>query len=218
MSDALQKLQTDLDWREQELSLLKKETRQARGQPSKYSTLLRSIWLLLYAHYEGFCKYAWDLYLEELQLLGIKRKDCEDTIVIYSLEETFNILKNNASSKELLDYGRIGLGRLLEEELCFPEKGSKEKIDANSNLNPDLLKENLLKIGMDCSSVERHKSKLNSLVARRNAIAHGEDTTISNIEEYTKIEDAAMEVMYDLTFLVDQYLDQQLYLKSNCGR
>lgn len=97
MSNWLKQLEDDLDWREAELASLKKQVVTAPKGSVTQQVLLRAIWALLYAHYEGFCKFAWDLYLNELQNARVKRKDCKDEIAKLSLQKQFKELKGNLS-------------------------------------------------------------------------------------------------------------------------
>ena len=79
MSNWSQQLEDDLKWREAELASLKEQVVISSKHSVRYQALLRAMLALLYAHYEGFCKFAWELYLDELQNSRIKRKDCKDS-------------------------------------------------------------------------------------------------------------------------------------------
>ncbi len=66
MSNWYVELDKDLNWREAELTSLKVQLITTTKGTVAHKVLLRAMWALLYAHYEGFCKFAWDLYLDEL--------------------------------------------------------------------------------------------------------------------------------------------------------
>ncbi len=61
MFDWAKQLGDDLTWREAELASLKLLVSEAEIGSVRRASLLRAIWVLLYAHYEGFFKFAWDL-------------------------------------------------------------------------------------------------------------------------------------------------------------
>lgn len=212
MSSFLQKLEADLNWREEELALLKKQTIQSAissaRHPTKYQAMLRAIWTMLYAHYEGFCKFAWDLYLEELEKTALKRKEYRDDIAILSLEGKFKELRANLSSQKLWNYGQVEFLNLLEEQIDF-----QVKLETKSNLHPDILIENSTRIGLQCALMHTHETSLKALVVRRNEIAHGQKMLIKDVDEYNKYEHAAITVMYELALSMVECLDNKLYLK-----
>jgi hypothetical protein len=209
MSKWLKELEDDLNWRETELAILKKQAVLASKDSDRYRVLLRAMWALLYAHYEGFCKFAWDVYLEELQKAGVKRKDCKDEIAKLSLQKKFKTLKGDLSPQSLWDFGQTGFGIMLEDNLDF-----QIRLETQSNLYPSLFKENVIQAGLTCTLIDKYQIELKALVTRRNEIAHGQKMTIKNIDEYKKYEDAALEVMHELAISIIDCLDKKLYLKN----
>lgn len=209
MSNWLKELEDDLNWREAELVILKQQALLASKDSDRYTALLRALWAMLYAHYEGFCKFAWDLYLDELQKAGVKRKDCKDEIAKLSLQKQFKSLKGDLSPESLWSFGQAGFRTMLEENLDF-----QFKLETQSNLHPDIFKENSLKICLSCTLVDQYEIELKGLVSRRNEIAHGQKMIIKDLNEYKKYEDAAIEVMHELAVSIVDCLDKKLYLKN----
>ena len=209
MSNWLKQLEEDLDWRLTELAILKKQAVLASKDSDRYRALLRALWAMLYAHYEGFCKFAWDLYLDELQKAGVKRKNCKDEIAKLSLQKQFKSLKGDLSPENLWNFGQTGFRTMLEDNLDF-----QVKLETQSNLYPQLFKENSLKVCLNCSLVDQYEIELKGLVKRRNEIAHGQKMIIKDLNEYKKYEDAAIEVMHELAIAIVDCLDQRLYLKN----
>ncbi|NEQ64877.1 MAG: hypothetical protein F6K21_05120 [Symploca sp. SIO2D2] len=209
MSSWLKQLEEDLDWRLTELAILKKQAVLASKDSDRYRALLRALWAMLYAHYEGFCKFAWDLYLDELQKVSVKRKDCKDEIAKLSLQKQFKSLKGDLSPESLWNFGQTGFRTMLEDNLDF-----QVKLETQSNLYPQLFKENSLKVCLSCALVDQYEIELKGLVRRRNEIAHGQKTIIKDLNEYKKYEDAAIEVMHELAVAIVDCLDKQLYLKN----
>ena len=206
MSNWYKQLEDDLKWREEELDLLKNQVRVSKDATKQ--ALLRSLLGLLYAHYEGFCKFAWDLYLKELRNAQIKRKDCRDELAIFSLQDKFKQLKKDLSSKNLWKFGKTEFQIILEEMLEFPE------IKINKNLHPNVFQETSNQIGLNCQLVEQYQIEIKTLVARRNEIAHGKPNIIRNLDDYKKYENAVVEVMHELAVLIIDCLDKKLYLKN----
>jgi hypothetical protein len=210
MNNWSQQLEEDLIWREKELASLKAYVISIDKTSVRYQALLRAMWLLLYAHYEGFCKFTWDLYLEELENLQIQRKKCKDEFVKLSLTDSFKSFRGDISDDNIWKFSSMDFHLLLEKELKF-----SVKLETDSNLWPNLLKDNSLKVGLDCQLIDIHRAKLRNLVGRRNEIAHGKKNIIKNIEEYQPYEQAALEVMHELAVLVVDCLDKRLYLKES---
>ena len=89
MSDCSKELEGDLKWREAELASLKLLVSDAVVGSVRHTSLLRALWVLLYAHYEGFFKFAWDLYLEQLEQFDVSRNESIDSLAKFSLSKNF---------------------------------------------------------------------------------------------------------------------------------
>lgn len=210
MSNWLKQLEEDLDWRLTELAILKKQVLLSSKDSDRYRALLRALWAMLYAHYEGFCKFAWDLYLDELQKSGVKRKDCKDEIAKLSLQKQFKTLKGDLSPESLWNFGQTGFKTMLEENLDF-----QVKLETKSNLSPKVFKDNSRKVCLNCTLIDEYESKIKTLVSRRNEIAHGKKVIVKDLKEYEEdYETPAIEVMHELAILIVDCLDKKLYLKS----
>jgi hypothetical protein len=122
---------------------------------------LRALVVLLYAHYEGFCKFAWDLYLDGIQKQKLKRRECESKIVKLSLNKKFKELRGDLSPQGIWDFFTTHLPSLMEEELEF-----KIRLETQSNLWPNLLKSNSQEIGLSCVMADHHESLYQSIVKR----------------------------------------------------
>lgn len=178
----------------------------------RYRALLRALWTLLYAHYEGFCKYVWDVYLSEIEKTETARKMCILSLASLSCQKQFKKLNADLSPENMFLFMKDRFNEILEGPIEFPVKMSTQY-----NLEPDVLIDNSKKLGLDYSLVEQlvaeRDSELNSLVKRRHEIAHGKKNYIETIEDYQKHENAALEVMYELAFAVIRSLDERLYLE-----
>jgi hypothetical protein len=71
----------------------------------------------------------------------------------------------------------------------------------------DLLKE----ADIENEIVEVHRHKLKTLVARRNQIAHGKQDIIADVDYYIEYEKAVYDLMYELTFRIDERLNSPPY-------
>lgn len=203
-------LEDDLGWREAELASLKIAIAKSSADSTARKALLRSLWAMLYAHFEGFCKYAWDVYLDQLQALGRARADFIDPLLAFSLARRFRSLRGEWSDSELWQFFNSELAALLSENIKFEDRFSKSE-----NLWPDTVRQNSGSIGLSLTEVDRHDTALRSLVSRRNDIAHGKRMFISNLDEYSKYEDAALGVMYQLALELIEASEKTAYLATS---
>jgi hypothetical protein len=208
MSDWARQLGDDLSWREAELVSLKLLVSEAEIGSVRQTSLLRAIWVLLYAHYEGFFKFAWDLYLEQLEQLGIAREDAIETLVRFSLAKNFRTLRGNLSDKSLWGCFSCDLQLWMKEKIRFDVR-----LETNSNLWPGVAKENSIEVGLPTAELDVHEFELRALVSRRNDIAHGKNMVVQSLAEYQKYEDAAVLAMHEVAVAVLDALEQRLYLK-----
>jgi hypothetical protein len=201
-------LEGELSWREAELASLKLLVLEAQPGSVRRQSLLRALWTLLYAHYEGFCKFSWDFYLENLERFGLKRGDCSAAIARFSLTKRFRELRGNSSDESLWGACAGDFDEWMKQALEF-----ELHLETNSNLWPNLLRDNSTKIDLPSDVVDANELKLKTLVARRNDIAHGKKMVVSSLDEYKIYENAAVLVMHELAVAVLDCLEKKTYLK-----
>jgi len=209
MEDWAKQIEEDLDWREAELASFKILINSALKGSVRESALLRAIWALLYAHYEGFCKFAWDLYLGALEKEGVPRSACQDDIACLSVESDFKRLRGDLASKSIWSFCTSEFQRLMSEPAVF-----QTKLETEHNLWPNIFRENSRKIALPTTMVDEHERRIAALVKRRNEIAHGQKMIIEDIDEYQEYEDSAFLVMHELAINIIEALDERKYLKS----
>ena len=213
MSDSSDQIEQDLSWRESEIACLKMQAVSAPAGSDRQRALLRALWAMLYAHYEGFCKFCWDLLLDAIEKKNCCRADVIDELAKLSLVEVFKHLRGDTSDAALWAFFSVSLPRHLAEALAFPHK-----LETKSNLWPNLFEENNQSVGLTCSTIDQLKDRIVKLVHDRNEIAHGKKLVVGNLANYQPYEDAAFIIMHDLAIAVVDCLEQDAYLKrANTG-
>lgn len=202
-------LEEDLDWRMAELGALKVQITSARKGSLRRKSLLRSSWAMLYAHYEGFCKFAHELYVDAVKKSNRMIRDYSEIFILMSMDNKIKNIKEEASSLEVLDFCVNGIDKEMREKIDL--EYDTENI---SNLWPNVLHEMSEELGVECSSVNYYSNKLGKLVNNRNDIAHGEKMTINSFEEFKKYENAALTVMHDVAISVLNSIENKKYLSS----
>lgn len=207
-------IERELDWRIAELAELKKIALSLSSRKIAYDAQLRALWVMLYAHYEGFCKFVISVFLEELEKTGKVRCLFKDELIIFSLEEELSNIRKDTSAKSCYEYFNNTFNTVLNSVIQFKKnRNSDYRIIGSNNLYSDDLLEMCACICISENVIEENRIKLNTLVSRRNEIAHGKKHPIKNLNDYKEYEDAALDVMIALALAVIESLEQKKYLR-----
>lgn len=208
MNNWSQTLEEDLAWREAELASLKRVTVINKGNEGAYRCMLRASWALLYAHYEGFTKFCWELLLDQVQGRKVAIKELREDFLVLALEKQFRILRGDLSSTGLWKFFQNDLPQTLHHEAIFDPDC---RLDTESNLWPNVFERECARVGIVSTALQASRTRIKALVSRRNDIAHGKSMTIKSIEEYNDYEKAVLLVMHDLAVQVLDILEKQSY-------
>ncbi|MBF0339641.1 MAG: hypothetical protein HQL95_01595 [Magnetococcales bacterium] len=208
MTNWQDEIENDLKWREEELAALKKMLFDSDKDSIKNQALLRSLVVLLYAHFEGYCKFLWDLYLSVIEKSNTKRSKLIDEVAILSLSSTIKDVRNK-SEDDIYNLLINNSSNLLNSPVKF-----ESKLTADSNLKSHIYKENNRKINIKTETIDEHEKIINNLVGRRNEIAHGERNPIKNINDYKKYEHSVQIVMHDLAVKILDAIEKKKFIKN----
>lgn len=199
-------LEADLNWREGELASFKIAILSADRKTVRESALLRGAWAILYSHYEGFCKFAWDSYLDELEKMQLPRSELSSDMAALSLRKNFKKLRGALSDKDLWEFGQSKFAEMQAAIATFDEK-----LETDSNLWPNLYRDNAKTLGVSPTYIDTYATEIKTLVARRNDIAHGQKMTVKDIQEYKEYESATLLVMHDLALCLIDAIETGAY-------
>lgn len=200
-------LTRDLEWREAELAVMKSFLVKTENGSRARDAMLRSCTAMLYAHYEGFCKFCWDAYLDSIERdksVVTIQLNCQ--LSLLALRKLFKETRSNVSDEALLTLSKSHIPTKLAMRPKF-----EIRPDTQSNLWPKLLKENLEVLGLQSKELDNFSTSLGSLVGKRNGIAHGESLTIRGIDEFVEYEKAALLVMHDIALGVIDSVARRSY-------
>lgn len=187
-------LDRDLVWRLQEISNLKIVMRKVEGRYRQ--AVVRAFVPILYAHWEGFIKFASKSYINYVCARRIKIAELSvRNRANYGLE----ILRKNYLKGNLYERAR------LIEQLLSAENEYMDRIDiqelASFNLNHELLCKICFICDVDSSLFEGDKTLIDEkLLKRRNKIAHGE--TISLVD--ADIDELSSDILNAMRVFKDQ--------------
>ena len=208
-------INNDLSWRRQEFTEFNFLLQDNELSPYRKEVMLKASIALLYSHWEGHIKFSARKYIEYISEQKLPVGDLTENfkqifLPAYFCNHTLN-LKNIKSQQMLHDF-------FQENESLF-KVDSEKTLLTNSNLNSDLATEILMQLGFDNTLFDSNKTFIDEqLLASRNAISHGDKTSISkhnlnNIYDQIKIYLLNMLESFD-----EQILDSasnKLYLRTN---
>lgn len=201
-------LEEDLKWREAELASLKRLAITSSVDSVAYQSLLRAMWALLYAHFEGFTKYCWDTVLDHIQSENIQTQQLSYRFALLALEKDFKGLKANLDSTSMWNFFEKTMPAALQTQAAFPDE---TRLKTESNLWPSIFERETEKLGIVCNELVKHRTRIKTLVARRNDIAHGKSMIIASLTEYHDYEDATLCLMHELAIRAIEVIEAQMY-------
>ena len=93
-------IEEELAWRHDELRFLNNQIELLEGDDEK-KKLRRAALLMVYAHFEGFTKFSFDLYITAINNENLKCRDVTATILACSFNDIFKALRNPDSKGDI---------------------------------------------------------------------------------------------------------------------
>lgn len=216
----------DWTWRKREVSDLI-----LFAEKEENTVLLKSIILLLYAHWEGYIKKCSKTYLKYI---------CEHKPLFKNLTDNFKAIALKGISKELVNSSEtlnlknefeyierfkniddLGVDKKIKIDL--ENEKDKNIINTQDNLNPDVFKSILKIIGLEYK--KQYESKeifINSyLLTNRNSIGHGSKELFKDeefeleIKSLKKLRDVTIVIIENFRDELIEFAKNELYLKVN---
>lgn len=195
-----EEIERDLDWRESELASLRRLLSNKEVSSREKDVLFRAAWALLYAHYEGFCKFALTVYFDTIKKPPNKCRDLPFQTQCFALSGAIKSIRTLPTVEFLNSFHSFDR-TFLDASIEFPE------VETKSNLWPHTFRELLTSADIEVKSLDDYNQTIRTLVTRRNKIAHGEKDMIKELSYYLKFEDAIMVVLCDLALSIDKKIN-----------
>lgn len=180
---------TEMAWRIKEVAHLTSVIESSRSSTQK--TIIRASIPLLYAHWEGFIKNSSGKYIEYLTSLKLKYSELEECLIVLGMRKQLNAIVTT-NKHDLIS---ASLRFILSEQSERAVLSFDTAIQTESNLKSQVFDNIAKSIGV---SVELFTTKYNfideSLLKRRNCIAHGEYLDV-NIQEWKNISQETLILM-----------------------
>jgi RiboL-PSP-HEPN len=211
--DVRGELEAEQTWRRDEIRFLRNQiaNMQSDAEKDKYR---RSLVVMLYAHYEGFCKAALLQYVRAVNVANLRCGEAISAIVASSWIHIFKEIENADTKSRIFrallpddtQLHRLARRRHFIEQIDefrqMPATLPEEAVDVEDNLSPIVMKKVLFRVGIDHDAFAYHDGDIHMLLRRRNNIAHGVERNGIDEKSYEKIETAVFAIMDDLMGLV----------------
>jgi len=201
-------LDDDFSWRVKELSVLKSRVPRIKSgtlKDDEQDTFIRAGITLLYAHWEGFVKFAADNYLNYVSLRKLKHNELKTCFLALCLKKKMNELEANKfeSQQATVDF----LLNELDKRASIPYEGV---IQTKSNLRFQVFQDICVLIGIDHKKYQLKEKAIDTLLCdRRNTIAHGR-YLIVDYDGYIDIYDIVTRMMRDIkSDILDAAINQK---------
>lgn len=218
-------LHDDLSWRKKEISDLYMISCKNNSE-----ILLKSMILVLYAHWEGYIKKSSKLYIKFIE---------EESIKVSKLTTNFKAISLKKIAGQCIEFNdKLTLSHELDLIKLYETVGNKKFkvdiepnddiessiIDTNHNLKPKVFKNIINILGLRYNdSYKTREVYINShLLANRNAIGHGSkfeqekqiDFSLT-IEDVERLKQFIMQILDFHTDTLLDYVENEFYLESN---
>jgi hypothetical protein len=218
-------LEEDDAWRRAEILFFQNQAAYlpTKQEQNKYR---RAIILLLYSHFEGFFKFALQVYVDAINGCGILCGEANHAIAAASLSEAFKALRDPSSKSDLFrnelpddsKLHRLTRDREFVERthefwnrpVCIPD----DAIDVESNLKPAVLRKNIYLLGLPTERFAGVERDINNLLRIRNQIAHGASKEGIQEQAYERFRKITFGLMDILKRELTKALQEQSYRKS----
>jgi hypothetical protein len=218
-------LEEEYTWRMDEIRFFSNQTAKLDDDEEKNKSR-RALILMLYAHFEGFCKFTLSVYVNRINDEKIKCKHALPEIVAVSMSKVFNALREPNSKSPLFKNSLPDDNKLhkfaREREFVASYVDFEETIisipddvvDTESNLKPVVLRKNLYRLGFDHEEFKDLEGKIDRLLKYRNGIAHGSLRSGITEKDYNELFKSTISIMDKAKFLVFNAIQDKHYLKS----
>jgi RiboL-PSP-HEPN len=225
LPDLSAQLESELAWRQDEILFF-----QNRGtillKPDEQDQYRRAVVLILYAHFEGFCKFAFDLYRTAINGEQVACSDASPAIAAAGWASLFKELRNPSSKcaefkQAVPDDGKLHRfardREFMERSVEFnrlPVTIPDDFVDTESNLKPVVLRKILYRLGLPHDQFSQHEGEIDRLLRVRNKIANAESRSGIIATNYEELRAIVFQTMEDVKRQVVESLGQGHFRRS----
>jgi MAE_28990/MAE_18760-like HEPN len=219
-------IEFDLEWRSEEIRFLRNVVARLDDNEERMR-MRRALIVMLYAHFEGFSKFAFQVYVKQ-----INASKCRGEEVVYpilaasvmkeikglnNLNQKADIFRNDAPADTELHL----LARSIEFVERLAEIAAREivlneddVVNTESNLTPVVMKKILFRLGFGYDDLASVAGSIQKLLGLRNGIAHGKIKEGLEDENYESIQRDVFALINTVKRKVSEAIINTAYLKG----
>lgn len=176
-------LDADMGWRIKEISAFKLAS---KTEGSDRKVFVRAGVALVYAHWEGFIKAASEAYLDFVDSQGHVYRDLKSCFAVFGLKGRLSLLTESGQAKSSIEAFDFVLSQLDTRA----RMRMSSAIDTESNLTSKVFANIATSLDIATSTYETKFNLIDeSLVRRRNKVAHGDYLDLEPAEFRTLADD-----------------------------
>lgn len=229
LPDVRAELEDELTWRLDEIRFLRNQLGDFKKEQER-DRFRRTMVVMLYAHFEGFWRAAFMIYVKALNECRVRCADATDSLVAAAFSGVFEALVDSnrksaffrASAPDDMKLHRFCrhaefAGRVHEFSSQTVEIEADAVVDTESNLKPIVIRKNLFRLGFKHDAFVQHEGTVNWLLNWRNSISHGATRSGVTQQDYEPLEQAVMDVMRAVVQMIYDSLKDRRYLRVKCS-
>ncbi len=225
IEDIRAQLEQDFAWRLDEIRHLQNRNSDVKDE-AEQDRLRRPLLLMLYAHFEGFSKFALTLYINSINQSQVTCGEVNYSIAAASLGNVFQSMRDsNKKCPEFKDQlpDDTKLHRYFREREFIEHMDEFEQrqvviselvADTESNLRPVVLRKIMFRLGLPHNLFDSFEGEIHHLLETRNNISHGKEKNGVKVKTYEKCRKAVLKIMTQITIEITDSLREQKYLKN----
>lgn len=215
-------LEDELSWRLNEVRHLRNLQSTTTSGPIQAIgfALRRALLVMLYAHIEGFTKFALEQYASAINEANISIGDAKNPLVASCLVDKFKTYRSIIVSDPRDPGGNKARqvfkdAEFVEEILTLQRTQIQLDVDrvvsSDSNLSSSVLRRNMALLALDEAEVHKFTSALDGLLQLRNGIAHGERINLKSDPAFVKLEQRVHNLCETLIRVIYQSVRDENY-------
>ena len=216
-------IEESFTWRQEEYRIIKNTIKEDNKIP-----ITKMLIAILYAHYEGFFKDAFEIYINFINSTGLELNKFNNSLITASLDREYSSFEDlNRLCRELttdppkenylnrfhrrFELTKIFSSRYLNKIIKIDDK----IIDTKSNLTYVVLQENLYVLGLEYDLFSEKKDKINKLVHLRNSIAHGSQKELIEFNDLEMLETEILGIINTFITYLYKFCEDKEYLTGS---
>lgn len=226
IDNLIAEIEFDLEWRSEEIRFLRNISSSLTDVEER-KRMRRALVVMLYAHFEGFSKFAFQVYVKLINSSECKGGDVvfpilassliKDIKGLSNLNQKSDIFRNTAPSDTELHL----LARSIEFVERLDEINRKqiildgdEVVNTESNLTPIVMKKILFRLGFAYDDLASVSGSIQKLLEFRNGIAHGKMKVGIEDDKYETLQNDVFNLINAVKRKVTEAIHNASYLKS----